>query len=230
LDVPLAMNSLPVLGIDTGTALAQAIALAYEPAEDDVMRRKPRDSKKDRLASLRLLLYSYAQIGMIEFLVSFLGFLLVFKYHNVPMKNLIWASNHWSTSAHPLTLTNGKTLTSSQQVEILGQAQALYWFLVVVCQIMHVYLVRTRTQSVWTHGFFGNMVLNYGVVVEICICIMIVFVPDLSNSVMGFNHNLPKKLWALFILGWGVLYCYIEGFKWAKRHNKGGAFVKMLGF
>jgi len=230
-DVPLAMSSLPVLGIDTGTELAPAIALAYEKAEGDVMHRKPRDVKKDRLASWRLLSYSYAQLGFIEFLVAWLGYILVFKHHNVPIGDLAWsATKYWTSTSDPFKLSNGIILSADEQMKILGQAQAIYWFLVVSCQMMHVYLVRTRTQSVLEHGVFGNMILNYGLLVEVCVCGLILFVPTLSSGVMQFNNNIPTELWFLFLLGWGVLFIYIEGFKWMKRHNRGGRFFEMLGY
>jgi len=231
LDVPLAMNSLPVLGIDTGTELAPAISLAYEKAEDDVMRRKPRNSKTDRLASWRLLSYSYAQIGCIESLVAWIGFVMVFKTRDIPMHYLIWASSYWSTTANNMHLPNGTILSPKEQVEILSQAQAIYWFLVVSCQMLHVFLVRTRTQSVFTHGFFGNMVLNYGLIVEICICIVVEFVPDFSTNVMSFSSHAPKGVWFFFLLGWAILFIYIEGFKWIHRNYPGRfGIIKYLGY
>ncbi|ETO18591.1 P-type ATPase [Reticulomyxa filosa] len=154
-DLPLAMGSVPVLAIDCGTELAPAIALAYEKAESDVMLRKPRDSKKDRLVTLRLMAYSYAVCGIVEFLVGWLGFMLVFKYHDIPMKDLIWsATDYWATDSNDYHLSNGKVLSASQQVEILNQGQAMYWFLIVSAQFFHVFFVRTRNQSVFTRGLF----------------------------------------------------------------------------
>ena len=35
-----------------GTDLLPAISLAYEKAEDDIMKRKPRDCSKDRLVNM----------------------------------------------------------------------------------------------------------------------------------------------------------------------------------
>jgi len=230
LDVPLAMQSLPVLGIDTGTELAPAISLAYEKAEDDVMRRKPRDSKTSRLASWRLLAYSYAEVGCIECLIAWLGFILVFTLQKVPMSYLSFAANYWSPTSPPIPLTDGTLMYAAQQVEVLGEAQSIYWYLVVTSQICHVFLVRTRTQSVFTHGFFNNMMLNYGVIIEICLCLIIQFMPGLSDTALGFSHNAPKGLWFLFLLGWALIFSYIEGFKWINRTGRGNRFTKLLGF
>jgi len=193
------------------------------------MRRKPRDSKRDRLASVRLLTYSYAQIGTIEFLVAWLGFMLVFKFHNVPSKDLVWSAAYWTTTSNSYHLSNGVVLTAQQQVEILSQAQTLYWFLVVTCQVLHVLLVRTRTQSVFKHGIFNNTVTDYGICVELSLIVIFIFVPVISSDVMTFSSHVPTGLWFLFILGWGTLFLFIEGFKWVKRTGK-LEIAKVLGY
>ena len=45
--------------------------LAYEAPEADVLLRKPRNPKKDRLVNWQLILQSYGIIGVIETLSSF---------------------------------------------------------------------------------------------------------------------------------------------------------------
>jgi len=230
LDLPLAMGSLPVLGIDCGTELAPAISLAYEKAEDDVMRRKPRDSKKDRLVTLRLMSYSYAQCGVVEFLVAWLGFMLVFHRNNVPAKDLLWSAPYWTSTSDDFHLSNGVILTADEQVAILGQAQILYWFLVVLGQVFHVFFVRTRTQTIFKHGLFNNMVLNYGVLVEISLIIIECFVPVVHDTVMGFNYNIYKPLWALFLLVWACLFVLIESTKWIARNKKPLFLYKVVGY
>lgn len=40
-----------------------AISLAYETAESDIMKRKPRDPVNDKLVNQRLIGISYGQIG-----------------------------------------------------------------------------------------------------------------------------------------------------------------------
>jgi sodium/potassium-transporting ATPase subunit alpha len=218
-DLPLAMASLPVLGIDCGTELAPAIALAYEKAEDDVMLRKPRDSKKDRLVTLRLMSYSYAQCGVVEFLVAWLGFMLVFRTNDVPMKDLMWTPNYWASNSDDYTLSNGRILTADEQVDILAESQILYWFLVVTCQVCHVFFVRTRYQSIFVRGLFSNVVLNYGVAFEIALICIECFCPGFHDSILGFDYNIYKPLWSLFLLGWISLFLLIEGTKWVSRNK-----------
>jgi len=228
-DIPLAMNSLNVLCIDCGTELAPAISLAYEKSEEDVMTRPPRDSQRDRLASWRLLSYSYAQAGIIETLTGFLAFLLVFAHYGIPLSYLPFSAQYWVAGAPDMILPNGKILNDNQQAEILSQAQTLYWFSVVVCQVFHVFINRTRTQSILKHGLFGNMVTNYGVCIEILLIMTFIFVPGISN-VLVFTYKVPKNLWPCFLVGWCALGILNEGVKYQIRSKKYKIFQKYLGY
>jgi magnesium-transporting ATPase (P-type) len=67
-----------ILAIDLGTDLIPAICLAYEEAEDEVMKRKPRDSKVDRLTSLQAFASGYGVQGPLEALWAFFLFFSVF--------------------------------------------------------------------------------------------------------------------------------------------------------
>lgn len=64
--IPLPLSTVLILAIDLGTDMVPAISMAYETAEADLMMRKPRDSKIDRLVTGRLISYSYFQIGVVQ--------------------------------------------------------------------------------------------------------------------------------------------------------------------
>uniref|UniRef100_A0A915KEQ0 Cation-transporting P-type ATPase C-terminal domain-containing protein n=1 Tax=Romanomermis culicivorax TaxID=13658 RepID=A0A915KEQ0_ROMCU len=51
LGIPLPLGTVTILCIDLGTDLWPAISLAYEEAEGDIMKREPRDSKRDKLVN-----------------------------------------------------------------------------------------------------------------------------------------------------------------------------------
>jgi magnesium-transporting ATPase (P-type) len=68
-----------ILAIDLGTDLAPAICLAYELAESDLMKRKPRNSKTDRLTNLQLFFLGYGILGMLETLIGYFVFFGVFQ-------------------------------------------------------------------------------------------------------------------------------------------------------
>ena len=66
LAIPLPLGTVTILCIDLGTDLVPAISLAYEKAETDIMKRKPRDPIRDKLVNERLISLAYGQIGMIQ--------------------------------------------------------------------------------------------------------------------------------------------------------------------
>ena len=53
LAIPLPLGTITILCIDLGTDLVPAISLAYEKAETDIMKRKPRDPIRDKLVNQR---------------------------------------------------------------------------------------------------------------------------------------------------------------------------------
>ena len=53
LSIPLPLGTITILCIDLGTDLVPAISLAYEKAETDIMKRKPRDPVRDKLVNQR---------------------------------------------------------------------------------------------------------------------------------------------------------------------------------
>jgi len=223
------MNSLNVLTIDCGTELAPAISLAYEYPEQDVMKHPPRDSKKDRLASWKLLMYAYSQAGVIETLTAFMGFLLVFKYNDVPLSNLPFSAQYWTLTSPDYVLSNGKVINATQQVDILSQAQCLYWFLVVICQVCHLFVIRTRTQSIIKHGLFRNMVANYGIMVELSLVVIFIFVPGV-NDALQYDYHVPVRIWFSFLVGWVALIILNEGIKYTIRNKKSEFVAKYFGF
>src|SRR3569832_1735861 len=52
-DIPLPLGTVTILCIDLGTDLWPAISLAYEEAESDIMKRRPRDPLRDKLVNER---------------------------------------------------------------------------------------------------------------------------------------------------------------------------------
>ena len=59
IQVPPPLSSILMIVICLGTDMYPAIALAYENAELDIMKRLPRNSKRDRLVPMKLMSFSY---------------------------------------------------------------------------------------------------------------------------------------------------------------------------
>ena len=73
--IPTAIGSIVALLICLVTDMLPAISQSWEKAELDIMSRIPRNPKKDKLVSWRLILFSSGMIDIFESLSDFLDFL-----------------------------------------------------------------------------------------------------------------------------------------------------------
>jgi len=217
--LPLATSALLILCIDLGTELAPAVSLAYEKSESDVMSRPPRNAKTDRLVTRRAVLY-IAIAGSIETLTCWLAYFLVFHYYSIGPDELVNVSNNYftgtvSSDSEPW---NGKhaSLSATSQEDYLAQAQTAYWICLTGTQVVHIFLCKTRCITIFEHGIFNNLVMNYGVLVEIGLIIIIVFVPWL-NTILLTNPSFPGKYWALVLISHLALFIYSEPRKYFAR-------------
>ena len=96
-DVPLPLGTVTILCIDLGTDMVPAISLAYEKAEADIMKRRPRDPKRDKLVNDRLISMAYGQIGFIQAAAGFYVYCVIlgengFLPHTLPGIRKYWDS------------------------------------------------------------------------------------------------------------------------------------------
>lgn len=176
------MNSLEILTIDLGTELGPAISLAYEEAEDDILDRPPRDIKKDRLMSFRLLSYSYLQAGVIETMFCFVAFFWVYLDYGLQIGELFFLSPTYfnaNTKVNYVSLSE-KVYSIEEQMVILKTGAAAYYVTLVMGQFFNIWMCKTRQRSFISH-FFKNSITFYGVIIEVAIILMVVYIPDLQE-------------------------------------------------
>lgn len=222
---PLALNSIMILCIDLGTEVAPAVSFAYETAEADVMKRKPRNAKHDRLVTLKMMGYLFFA-GAVQTAFAFMGFFLVFKNYGISSSSLAFTDKYW-LSTSPVLHVDGKTFTADQQVEMVSEAQTCYWVILVGCQVFHAFICKTRVLSVFDHGLFNNMVMNYGVVLEIFLAVFIVFVPW-SQPFFGTKGFQPSYQWAFILIPATILLLRAEITKYFTRQDKEGVAATYL--
>jgi len=205
---PLGMQPLIVLTIDLGTELGPAISLSKEDMESDLMRRPPRDLKKDRLLSFGLFSYSYLVMGLAEALAGVISYILVLNYHGLSMHHVYNTNaNYWSiTGGNPDFHTDdGAVVDSALQVKILKQLNAAALFNIVACQFWHIWSCRVRFESMFQRNPFRNLSLNMGVLAEIAIVVIVIWVPGVSTF---FQADAPPAIGLCPNLVF-ALYCWI---------------------
>merc|ERR1712168_473091 len=95
LSIPLPLGTVTILCIDLGTDLVPAISLAYERAETDIMKRKPRDPIRDKLVNERLISLAYGQIGMIQAIAGFFTYFVIMAENGFLPGYLIGLRSAW---------------------------------------------------------------------------------------------------------------------------------------
>ena len=179
---PLALTVVLILSIDLGTDLLPALGLGSEKPEQDVMKQPPR-KRSERLLTPQLLGISYGIVGMMQAAAGFVAFFVVL-FHN-----------GWSWGQE-LAFTN----------TLYMEAVAAFFAAVVICQVADVMICRTRRQSLFSVGFFSNRLVNFGILAELALLAVIVYVPFLhpffgTQSLAGWELLLGVPF-ALLILAY----------------------------
>jgi sodium/potassium-transporting ATPase subunit alpha len=191
LGIPLPLPVMLILAIDLGTDMLPAVGLAAEPAETDVMRRRPR-ARSERLLSRGLLLESYVRWGLVESLAGFSAYAAV-----------LWAGGwRWGQSLGVDTV-------------LYGQAIAAFFGAVIVCQVANVLIWRTTRQSVLGKGLLRNRAVVAGIFVELGALWWIVETPT-GQAVFG-TAGLSWWGWLVPVPFAAGMLAWAEARKWSKR-------------
>lgn len=99
LQIPLPLTTVLILCIDLGTDIFPAIALAYEKSESDIMKRPPRNSKKDHLMNSRVVSFSTLQLGVMQSFAGFFAYLVIMSDYGLAPQTLpnLSAGAHFGT-------------------------------------------------------------------------------------------------------------------------------------
>jgi len=192
-NLPTALSTQLILVIDLGTELAPAISLAYEGPEENIMKNPPRDTKTERLVSVSNLFYAYIQLGLIETACCFTTYFFVMWQYGLSPSSL-WNTpiekKFFRDESADLFVNGDYAYNGAQQLEILRQAQTAYFVAMVMAQIANLIACKTRTLSVFSHGF-KNRTMNYAFLIVTAIVAVIVFTP-ICHTI--FQSRIPPLL------------------------------------
>ncbi|KAH7724073.1 Protein CATP-2 [Aphelenchoides avenae] len=225
LGFPLGLSSLQVLTVDLITEIPPSIALIFEPAERDIMKRPPR-KQQSRLVTPSLLAYSYVFAGNIISLGCLFAYFTVFWVHGFSISDLVHTAQHyWKEGAENLTSSSAEVFTDVEQVLIHQEASAAWHITLVMSQVLHLWMCTTRRVSLFRHGI-RNWVLVAAVVFEVLVLVFLIFTPGLGHF-LGVRPP-PSIIW-LFPFGVGlVLLIFNEIRKFFIRHDPRNPIVRLV--
>jgi Ca2+-transporting ATPase len=152
--IPPALTILQILAVDLGTDMVPALALGAETPESGIMDRPPRP-KQEFLLNVPLLLRAYLFLGMIEAVLSILGFFIVWWSYGYSLIDL------QQVTPMILSHTADPTVTA-----IYRQATTMTLAAIVACQVGNLFACRSSWSSIFRQSLSNNSLLWLGITVE----------------------------------------------------------------
>jgi magnesium-transporting ATPase (P-type) len=170
--VPLPLTVLLLLMVDVGTETLPALALGREPAEPGLMERAPRP-RTEGVIRPGMLVRAWLFVGVIAAMLAMAGFFAV----------LLDAGWHLGARVGPGTPLHHAYL----------QATTMTFLGIVMGQVGTAFAARTERASLRSVGAFSNRLLLWGIVFELALAAMIIYLPPLQN-LLGTAALTPKML------------------------------------
>ena len=208
-NIPLALTVMQILAIDLGTDMVPALALGTERPEPGVMEKPPR-SRGERLIELPLLLRTMVWLGSVQTALCFCGFFYLYwsygysDFLHLPRPDLLPYAERMQT----------------QDGYVYVLATTIFLASVVMTQIGNAYACRTARTSVFSIGFFSNRFLLVGILVELVLVSLLIYVPPLRR--IFELAPLPLHFWVFISAFPPVLFFAEEGRKACLRMKERG--------
>lgn len=220
LDIPLALGTVTILCIDLGTDLWPAISLAYEEAESDIMKRRPRDPLHDKLVNERLISLAYGQIGMIQASAGFFTYAVIMAENGFRPSRLLGLRSGWDSRAvNDLEDSYGQQWTYANRKVLEYTCHTAFFVSIVVVQWADLMICKTRRNSLVQQGM-SNWTLNAGLVFETCLAAFMAYCPGLDNGLRMYGLRFS---WWFPALPFSILiFVYDEARRYLIRRDPNG--------
>jgi len=219
-DVPLPLGTITILCIDLGTDLVPAISLAYEQAESDIMKRKPRDPLHDKLVNSRLIGMAYGQVGMIQACAGFFTYFVIMAENGFWPSRLLGIREEWdSRSINDLQDSYGQEWTYAQRKVLEYTCHTSFFVSIVIVQWADLIICKTRKNSVIHQGMMNHH-LTFGLFFETTLAAVLCYTPGLDKGLrmypLRFTWWIPPMPFSV------VIFIYDEVRKHMLRKYPGG--------
>ena len=177
--IPPMLTILEVLLIDIGTDMLPALGLGSEKPTKGIMDRPPR--KLDEHLITKKLYGKALYYGLMTSILSVGAYFLF----------LLFTSQNMGI---PFTIFN-----QTNHPEIWMQSTSVVLISIVLCQVGMVFNCRSDKQSVFEIGIFSNKEINIGIIFEIILLMIVIFVPFLNTEVFETNAVYDYKIWLVML-------------------------------
>jgi len=220
--IPLPLGTVTILCIDLGTDLLPAISLAYEQAENDIMKRNPRNKFTDKLVNERLISMAYGQIGMIQALAGFVSYFVIMMQNGFLPGFLLGQRVDWDDKNNQnLVDSYGQEWSYSQRKIVEFTCHTMFFTAIVIVQWADVLICKTRRLSIFQQGM-KNKILIAGLFEETLLAAFLAYCP--GTDAMLRMYPLEWTWWFVPMPFSLIIFCYDETRKYLLR--KGNKWVE----
>ncbi|KAI4538854.1 hypothetical protein MG293_011121, partial [Ovis ammon polii] len=207
--LPLPIGTITILFIDLGTDIIPSIALAYEKAESDIMNRKPRHKKKDRLVNAPLALYSYLHIGLMQALGAFVTYFTVYAQQGFLPSTILNLRVEWEKdNVNDLEDSYGQEWTRYQRKYLEWTGYTAFFVSIMIQQIADLIIRKTRRNSIFQQGLFRNKVIWVGIASQIIIALILSYG---LGSIQALNFTMLRpQYWFVAVPHAVLIWVYDE--------------------
>lgn len=183
IDIHLIEVLLPIhiLWVNLVTDSLPALALAVDPAEDDVMKRKP---KKQKSVFTRGMTWRVVYQGFMIGILTLSAFLIGIATPDdqlptmVKIDDTIYSAEEIENLEE--ALANGAEIVDKQEVKVeIGQTMA--FITLAFSELVHVFNIRNNQKSIFKTHPFNNRILLGAIAGSVALMLIILFVPALRH-------------------------------------------------
>ena len=150
-----------LLWINLVTDSLPALALATDPADKDVMKRKPNKSKA---IFTKGMIFRIVYQGLVIGIITLVAFILGLSSNSETIENL--------QGMYPNL--------SAEQIKVeIGQTMA--FIVISFAELMHIFNIRNNKKSIFKTGIGGNKMLFIALAIASALMFVVLFIPGLQN-------------------------------------------------
>ncbi|XP_028837894.1 sodium/potassium-transporting ATPase subunit alpha-1-like [Denticeps clupeoides] len=218
--IPLPLGTVTILCIDLGTDMIPAISLAYEKAESDIMKRKPRNAAVDKLVNERLISMAYGQIGVMQAIGGFVTYFVILAENGFLPWDLVGLRLNWEDRYNnDLEDSYGQQWTYEHRKIVEFTCQTAFFTSIVIVQWAFLVNSKTRTNSI-VHQGMNNKVLTFGLFEETALAAFLSYCPGMDIALR--MYPLKPHWWFVPLPFTIIIFTYDEVRKYILRKYPGG--------
>ncbi|CAJ1087526.1 sodium/potassium-transporting ATPase subunit alpha-1 [Xyrichtys novacula] len=219
-NIPLPLGTVTILCIDLGTDMVPAISLAYEAAESDIMKRQPRNPRRDKLVNERLISMAYGQIGMMQAVAGFFTYFVVMAENGFHPTDLIGTRKSWDDrNVQDVVDSYGQEWTYQHRKVLEYTCHTAFFVSIVVVQWADLIICKTRRNSIVQQGM-KNRILIFGLFAETALAAFLTYCPGMDIALR--MYPLRPSWWFCAFPYSLLIFVYDEARKYLIRRYPGG--------